>query len=90
MARIAWSIEALWDLDHIRTYIAEFDPKAAARIHAGLLKAGNGLCDFPNRGRPANRGRRELPTVPPYVIRYSVRGDVVVIEAIRHGAQRRD
>ena len=78
------------DLDHIRAYIAQFDSGAAARIHAGLLKAGNSLRDFPNRGRPVAQGRRELPTVPPYVIRYVVRGDLVVIQSVKHGAQRRD
>ena len=88
MARVIWSPNALLELDLIRAYIAQFDNAAAARIYRGLFEAGNSLEDFPNRGRPASGNRRELPTVPPYVIRYVVSGEIVFIQGVRHGAGR--
>lgn len=90
MARVIWSPSALIELDRIRAYIAQFDETAAARFYGSLLKAGNSLEDFPNRARPGSKGRRELTTVPPYVIRYTVRGEIVFIQNVLHGARRRD
>lgn len=53
-----------------------------------LRLAGEGLAHFPQRGRPISKGRRELTTVYPYVIRDLVDGDIVGIISIRHGARR--
>ena len=89
MARVIWTRAALSHLELIRSYIEQFDPVAAARFAQRLLDAGNSLTDFPNRGRPAGDGKRELPTVAPYVIRYVVRGEQAFILAIKHGSQRR-
>jgi addiction module RelE/StbE family toxin len=90
MARVDWSRRALRDLDLIQSYIAQFDPVAAARIVNELVDAGNGLNDFPNRGRLGTHGRRELPSVPPYIIRYRVGRDIVTIQSVRHSARRPD
>ncbi|MES2442208.1 MAG: type II toxin-antitoxin system RelE/ParE family toxin [Pseudomonadota bacterium] len=54
-----------------------------------LDAAANGLQDFPNRGRPASNGLRELPAVPPYLIRYRVDGDWVFITEVIHSARER-
>lgn len=88
MAEVIWSDEALANLELIVDYIRQFDPRAADRMAARLIDASFRLRDFPNSGRPAGDGRRELPSVPPYVIRYRVDGDTVQILRIRHGAQR--
>lgn len=88
MVQIIWNGPALEDIEKIRTYITEFDPHAAQRLYARLLAAGNSLVEFPKRGRPAGNRRRELTTVPPYVIRYRVVGDTVYITRIKHGRQR--
>ena len=53
-----------------------------------LERAGDSLASFPERGRPAKRGIRELTLIYPYVIRYRVRRDSVEIVRIKHGAQR--
>ena len=89
MARIDWTREALGHLELIRAYIGQFDPRAANRFVARLIAAGESLADFPNRGRPAADGVRELPTVAPYVIQYEVDDEVVSILRIKHGRQRR-
>ena len=89
MAEIAWTARALAKIDAIKEHIEPFDPAAAERIAARLLKAGESLAYFPNRGRPGPKGTRELSVVPPYIIRYRVRGDVVTIVTVKHGRQRK-
>ena len=89
MARIVWTRRALVRLELIRAYVAQFDPEAAQRLAGRLVEAAHGLEDFPHRGRPASRGRRELAIIPPYVIRYKVEGDRVLIGDIKHGRQLR-
>ena len=89
MARVVWTGGALAELELIRTYIAIFDSVAAERLAARLTAAAESLCHFPNRGRPAGGGKRELPAIRPYVIRYDVRGETVFVLSIKHGAQRR-
>lgn len=88
MATVEWTSEALEQLDLIITYISVFDEAAAHRMIARFAAAGESLSEFPNRGRPAGNGARELVTVPPYVLRYSVVEDTVSILSIRHGARR--
>ena len=90
MARIVWTREALASLELIRTYIHQFDPRAAQRMARRLIEAGDSLRDFPDRGRLAAGGRRELVTIPPYIIRYRFDGERVFILGIRHSAQRPD
>lgn len=88
MAQIIWTRRALVRLELIRAYVSQFDPDAAQWLAERLIQAGNSLQTFPERGRPATRGRRELVTVPPYVIRYKVDGDRVIISDIKHGRQQ--
>lgn len=89
MARIEWAREALAHLELIRAYIEQFDPDAATRLVGRLISACVSLEDFPDRGRPAGDGVRELPSIRPYVIQYEVCGDTVRILRIKHGSQRR-
>lgn len=88
MARVVWRIEALNDLDDIADYIDRFDPTAADGVKAKLRRCGNSLSDFPERGRLTDHGRRQMATVPPYVLTYEVEADTVTILSIRHGARR--
>lgn len=89
MAEVVWTRRAIAKLDLIRAYIAQFDPEAAQRFAARLIEAGESLREFPRRGRPASSDRRELVVIPPYVIRYRVDGDRVVISDVKHGRQQR-
>jgi plasmid stabilization system protein ParE len=90
MATVNWSGRAIAQIAEIAAYIGQFDPAAARRMAERLIRAGDSLSSFPNRGRPADGGRRELPGIAPYVIRYRVEGERVLILSIRHGAQRPD
>ena len=43
---------------------------------------------FAGRLRLISRNRRELAIVPPDVIRYRIKGEIVEIIRIRHGSRR--
>lgn len=88
MVQVVWSHRALADLAAIQTHIHQFRPLAAQRMALRLKQAGDSLAEHPGRGRAVG-ALRELATVPPYLIRYSVAGGVVQIVRIKHGAQRR-
>ena len=88
MSQVLWTASALADLRAIRAYIAQFNPGAAREVADSLIDAGDRLADFPNRGRPVPRGTmRELIADTPYIIRYRIDGDVVVM-CVRHAARR--
>ena len=88
MAKVVWLNEAIDQLDLTVAYIELFDPIAAERIGDRLFTLGQSLADFPERGRPAGNGARELVTVPPYILRYQIDDQGVSILSIRHGARR--
>jgi toxin ParE1/3/4 len=70
-------------------YIYDFNPGAAVRMAEALFKAGDSLVNFPHRGRPVRgTAMRELVTVSPYIIRYRIVGDDVVILRVRHTSRR--
>lgn len=87
MADVTWSTRALIDLDQIAAYIGMFDSSAAARIRNELEALGDSLGAFPNRGRPSARGTREMVTIRPYIVRYRVVREHVLILSIRHSAR---
>jgi len=89
--RVAITWAARTDLARIRAYISNDNPEAASRMAVELIAACDRLELFPERGRPGLvPGTRELTTVWPYVISYRIRGGVVEILRIWHGAQHRD
>jgi plasmid stabilization system protein ParE len=87
MVQVIWAPGALERLRDIQAYIEQVDVRAAEQIASRLRKAAESLESFPNRGRSINDGRRELPSVPPYIIQYRVVEDAVLILRIRHGRQ---
>lgn len=89
MNEVVWTDPALDHLETIRVYIEQFNPRAARDVANGLKAAGNSLAHFPHRGRSV-RGTdmRELVTSYPYIIRYYIDGDKIVILRIRHTARR--
>jgi len=85
---VVWTQSAIGDLTGIRQYIGQFNPYAAQRMAESLIAAASGLTDFPERGRPVGPGKRELTVVWPYVIRYRIEGERVVVLRVRHGRRR--
>ena len=87
MHRIEWTDDAVANLDAIVDYVAAFNPAAAGRLAERLIAVADSLAEFPERGRDAGGGRREMTIVWPYVLRYRVDPDRVTILRIRHGAR---
>lgn len=90
LRQIHWTDEAVGNLEAIVTYISAFNPAAAGRLAERLIELADSLAEYSERGREAGEGRREMTTVWPYILRYRVDGDKVLILRIRHGAQERD
>lgn len=90
MRKIIWTDEAVANLDAIVTYIAEFNPAAARRLAARLIELADGLAEFSERGRDVGFGRREMTIIRPYILRYRVDPDRVLILRIRHSARQDD
>lgn len=89
MNEVIWTEPALAHLDAIRAYIHQFNPRAAREVAASLKALGDSLKNFPHRRRPVSgTAMRELISTYPYIIRYLIDGDKVVILRVRHAAQR--
>jgi len=91
VAEVVWSDRALANIEAIVTYIvSQHSPLAAQRLGQRLLAAGDVLEAHPDRGRAIAHGRRELTVITPYLIRYRLKDDRVIILEVRHGARRTD
>ena len=90
MRTIVWTDDAVGHLEAILTYVAAFDPTAASRLAERLTQVADSLADFSYRGRDAGNGMHEITTVWPYILRYRVEADVVIILRVRHGARSED
>ena len=87
MRPVVWTEEAVAHLEAIVEYVEAFNPGAARRLGERLIEAADSLAEFPERGRDAGEGRREIVTVWPYILRYRVEPERVVILRVRHGAR---
>ncbi|PLR20295.1 addiction module toxin RelE [Caulobacter zeae] len=88
--KVAWSIRSRRDLEGIRAYIGQVRPIAAQRLAIRLVTAVEALAQHPHRGRPAGGDVRELVAIAPYIVRYRIKGGMVQIIRIKHGAKRLD
>jgi toxin ParE1/3/4 len=84
---VIWTHKARADLREIRNYIAIDNPEAASRLADGIVGAAESLGDFPHKGRMIRRGLRHIHAVHPYIIRYRVKGDLIEITRVYHGAR---
>jgi plasmid stabilization system protein ParE len=86
---VVWTFSALADVEGIRRYIGNFNPIAAREVAERIIEIGNRLATFPNRGRRVpGTWLRETTLARPYVIRYRVDPDRVVVLRVRHSARR--
>ena len=88
--QLRWTREAAADLERIADYLFQHVPERAAELVRAVYDAPAVLLEFPHRGRPGKKaGTRELVMSPlPYLVVYSVHGDVVFVVRILHGAQQ--
>jgi toxin ParE1/3/4 len=86
---VVWTFSALADVDGIRRYIGNFNPYAARDMAERIIEVGDSLATFPYRGRQVPGTRlRETVLARPYIIRYRVEPDRVLILRVRHSARR--
>jgi len=87
---IVWSPTARADLRHIEAYIAERNPRAAAKVAQAILTGVEDLHRFPGIGRPGRvPDTRELViSNTPYIVPYRIVGQRIDIIAVIHGARR--
>jgi toxin ParE1/3/4 len=91
MATVIWNDQALDDLDVIVAYIARDAPRAAERFAEQAIQRTVQLEAFPYSGRIVPEfGREDIREVlfGRYRIVYQIRGDIVGIVTIHHGARR--
>jgi toxin ParE1/3/4 len=87
--QVSFTALALADIEHIRAYIANDNPSAAARMAAALIDAADRLSANPRLGRlGAVSGTFEV-VVRPYVLVYEINRAEIVILRVWHGRQRR-
>ena len=87
---VRWSETASDDLNNIFDYIARDKPDAASAVVEMLLQSGDILARYPQMGYSGRReGTRELVRAP-FVIVYSIAGEVIDIRSILHGSRRYD
>jgi addiction module RelE/StbE family toxin len=85
---IRWTGTALRDLESVHAYIGQDKPDAAASTVERILAAIEALIRYPEIGRKGRvSGTREL-VVPPFVIVYRPRRDLIELIAVLHGARR--
>jgi toxin ParE1/3/4 len=89
MAEVSRSPQAETDLDTILADLNQNNPAAADRYAAAFVEKGQALAQFPELGRTRPEIAPDLRStlVKPYVIFYRIRGDVVQILRILHGAR---
>jgi toxin ParE1/3/4 len=88
--RVRWLRRALKNHDDEAAYIARDDMEAAMRIVERIASAVDQLARHPALGRPGRvPGTRELViSGTPYIVPYRVRGDVLEILRVFHGARK--
>jgi toxin ParE1/3/4 len=86
---VVWTFAALADIEGIRRYIGNFNPYAARDLAARIVQVGDNLANFPYRGGAVpGTPLRETTLARPYIIRYRVEPERVLILRVRHSARR--
>ena len=75
------------DIGAIDRYITDDSPGAAKRVVLELIERMEGLADAPHLGRPGRWPNTRELIVPPYVIPYRIRGEVIQVLRVVHGAR---
>jgi addiction module RelE/StbE family toxin len=87
---IIWRRSALNDLEALREFITQDNPRAAARVCAAIQAAVERLAAYPNLGRAGRvEGTRELIIAEaPYIIAYRVVEDQIRILSVLHASRQ--
>ena len=88
--KLRFTGRALDDLSRLRSFIAKDNPLAARRIGQALRGSIRHLVDHPQMGEAldAPAGVRRWVTGP-YVVHYTIDGQVLIVLRIWHGREQR-
>lgn len=88
--KIRWLDQAVTDLVAVRSYIVQDNPSAAGDVARRIRQAVAILIDYPAAGRPGRvpNTRELVVTGTAYILPYRVRGGVVEILRVLHGARK--
>jgi toxin ParE1/3/4 len=88
--RILWSRRASAQLEAAYDFVSVENPSAAEKLLDIIKRAVEQLANFPEMGRPGRvYGTRELVIQStPYIVAYRLKGSIVDILALLHGARR--
>jgi toxin ParE1/3/4 len=88
--RVLWTIRASAQLEAAYDFVPEENVSAAEKQLDMIKQAVEQLVNFPEMGRPGRvYGTRELIIQStPYIVAYRLKGSVVEILALLHGARR--
>ena len=88
--KIAWTRQAVEDLNSAHAYIAADRPTAAVHIAERIKNAIHSVSRYPEIGRPGRvEGTRELVVAgTPFIVPYRIKRDRVEILAVLHSARR--
>ena len=87
---IEWLTEASIEFKYHIAFIHQYNPRAAARVQAEIIRRVASLERFPRSGRVGRQpATRELVIGgTPYVVIYAISDAVIQIVHVVHGAQR--
>ncbi|MDE0880176.1 MAG: type II toxin-antitoxin system RelE/ParE family toxin [Sphingomonas bacterium] len=90
MIRFYWTEGAVADLDHIRRYLAQIDPRATRRLADRIADTVVTLSAAQAATRPlAGAGRGEIAITYPYLLRYRAEAGTIIVDAVRHASEAR-
>jgi toxin ParE1/3/4 len=93
MAEVAWTPQALDDLEAVCLFIARDSPEMAAVFADRAFRATDRLADYPRSGRVVPELRNDVIReiiVGNYRLIYRIRRDVAEILTVHHAARRLD
>jgi toxin ParE1/3/4 len=88
--QVQWTEKANHNLDEVEAFIAQDNPEAATGVVLKVIRSVERLADSSGLGRPGRiPGTRELVIGgTPFLVPYRVRGKVIEILAVLHGAMK--
>jgi addiction module RelE/StbE family toxin len=88
--RVQWDSRAVDDLHTILDYIDDRNPTAAHKTYQLISGSVSQLATHPFIGRVGRveQTREMIVNGTPYLVAYSIDGDMVTIIAVLHGARR--
>jgi toxin ParE1/3/4 len=89
--KVVWSPKARGDLVAIREYLQARSPKGAARILSRIIRRVGDQRRMPLSAPLEREGPERCLVVSrtPYLVLYTVEGDIMTVVAVYHAMQRR-